>query len=141
MLGSGLRGRCLAWPRALVVTSVLVAGGTVVAGATGPVVQAASAAVSLSAPNPGPQPPLLPAAGQFVSVPMYRALDTRNGTGENGVAAQLAAGHSLAVPVTGIDGVPDDATAVVVNVVALNTTAAGYLTTYSSDIADPNVAS
>jgi len=72
---------------------------------------------------------------------MFRALDTRNGTGEQGGAAQLGAGHSLAVAVTGIDGVPADATSVVVNVVALNATASGYLTTYNSDIADPNVAS
>ena len=76
-----------------------------------------------------------------MSVPMYRVLDTRNGTGESGGAAQLGAGKSLKVAVTGIDGVPSDATSVVVSVVALNATASGYLTTYDSDIPDPNVAS
>jgi hypothetical protein len=107
-----------------------------------PVVQPASAAqVNVSPPNPGPQPALLPAPGEFVSAPLYRALDTRNGTGESGGAAQLGAGKSLAVAVTGVDGVPTDATSVVVNVVALNTTTSGYLTTYDSDVADPNVAS
>jgi len=141
MLGSGARRRCQVWRRAAMVASMLVAGSAVAASGTGPVVPAASAAVGLSAPNPGPQPPLLPAPGQFLSVPMFRALDTRNGTGEQGGAAQLGAGHSLAVAVTGIDGVPADATSVVVNVVALNATASGYLTTYNSDIADPNVAS
>lgn len=74
-------------------------------------------------------------------MPLYRVLDTRNGTGESGGAAQIGAGNKLSVTVTGADGVPSDATSVVVNVVALNTTASGYLTTWDPDIADPNVAS
>src|SRR5262249_4491580 len=86
------------------------------------------------------QPALLPAPGQFVSVPFYRALDTRSGTGEFGPAAQLPPGQSLAVAVTGIDTVPNDASSVVVNVVALNATARGYLTTYNSDLPHPNIA-
>ncbi len=102
---------------------------------------AATAAVSLSSPNPSPQPPLQAAPGQFVSVPLYRVLDTRSGTGESGGAAQLGAGKALTVQVTGVDGIPADASSVVVNVVALNTTAAGYLTTYDPDLSDPNIAS
>ena len=66
-------------------------------------------------------------------------LDTRNGTGE-AAATQLGANQSLTVTVTGVDGIASDATSVVANVVALNATTAGYLTTWDSDISDPNVA-
>ena len=141
VVGSGVRRRYLAWARVAGAAVMVAAAGGVVAASGVTAVQAASSAVSLGAPSPGPQPALLPAPGQFVSVPMYRALDTRSGTGESGGAAKLGAGQSLAVAVTGIDAVPADATSVVVNVVALNATAPGYLTTYNSDIADPNVAS
>ena len=47
----------------------------------------------------------------------------------------------MAVTVTGIDGVQSDATSVVVNIVALNATADGYLTTYDPEDGDSNVAS
>src|ERR1022692_239219 len=144
MSGSCGRG-WLAWSRLVTVAAVL-AGGAVVSG-TGPLAQSASAkdvsvqAAGVLAPDPGPQPPLVAAPGQFVSAPVYRVLDTRYGTGEAGGAAKLGAGASLAVPVTGVDGVPADATSVVVNVNAINTTASGYLTAFDSDVADPNVAS
>src|SRR6266568_1767617 len=136
----GTRAWChLTWPR-LIMTVALAAGGifgtSAQLGAT-----EAHAEVGLTAPNPGVQPPLLPAPGEFVSVPMYRALDTRNGTGESGGPAQLNSGSSMAVTVTGIDGVPSDATSVVVNIVALNATADGYLTTYDPEHGDSNVAS
>lgn len=140
-----VRGRGVVWARltsalALTVASLVI--GVSEAGHAALAARAMSAAMAVSAPNPGPQAPLQAAAGEFVSVPLYRALDTRSGTGEpGGVAAQLAAGSSLAVSVTGVDGVPSDATSVVVNVVALNATAPGYLTSYDTDIGDPNVAS
>lgn len=141
MRRSAMRQRVSAWSRML-AAAVVVTWGLIVAGRSAPVARAMSAvSASVSAPDPGPQPPLLAAPGEFVSVPIYRLLDTRNGTGETGGAAQLGAGQSLAVAVTGVDGIPSDATSVVVNVVALNTTVSGYLTTYDPDIADPNVAS
>jgi hypothetical protein len=40
-----------------------------------------------------------------------------------------------------VDGIPADATSVVANITAINTTASGYLTDYDSDNPDPNVAS
>jgi Putative amidase domain len=127
---------------AVAVAGALLAGGFSVAGNTALAAAAASAAVAVSPPDPGSQPPLQPSAGEFASVPLFRVLDTRNGTGEpGGVAAQLAAGSPIAVPVTGVDGVPSDATSVVVNIVALNATASGYLTSYNTDTAGPNVAS
>jgi hypothetical protein len=142
MFGSGGVRGWLAWSRLTMAAAILAVGGGVVAAGAGPLMQSASAAgVSLLAPDPGPQPPLLAAPGQFVSVPVYRVLDTRFGTGEAGGAAKVGAGASLAVPVTGVDGVPADATSVVVNVNAINAAAAGYLTAFDSDVADPNVAS
>src|SRR5579863_1017428 len=117
-----------------------VFGGVVPAAQASVAAGAVRAAPVLSPPSPGAQPVLQAAPGEFFSVPVYRVLDTRSGTGEPGGAAQLGAGSSHAVAVTGMDGVPSDATSVVVNVVALNATAAGYLTTFDSDNADPNVA-
>jgi hypothetical protein len=81
---------------------------------------------------------LMPDAGQFASVPIYKVLDTRSGTGEPGGAAQIAAGATVTVTVTGVDGIPADATAVVVNINALNATAGGYLSAYNADATDPD---
>ncbi len=130
--------------RLLVISAAAAIAAVGGLGGSASVAQPASASVALasvSPPNPGTQPTLLPAPGEFASVPLYRVLDTRSGTGETGGAAQLGAGKSLAVTVTGVDGVPSDATSVVVNVVALNATASGYLSTWDSNISDPNIAS
>jgi hypothetical protein len=126
--------------RVLTSLAVVAGSGALIAGGAGPVARAVASVAAVQAPDAGAQPVLLPAPGQFVSVSAQRVLDTRFGTGESGGAAQLAAGGSLAVTVAGFDGVPTDATSVVVNVTALNTTAPGYLTTYNSDNSDPNVA-
>jgi hypothetical protein len=84
-------------------------------------------------------PLLMADNGQFVSVPVFRALDTRNGTG--GVPAQpIAAGGTVTFPVN-VGDVADDATAVVLSVSAINATTKGFLTVYNSDSADPGVAS
>lgn len=133
-----------AWSLAL--TLALVTGATVASVAPVahalPVVNGKVAALAtLSPPDPGAEPPLQAAPGEFFSVPLYRVLDTRNGTGETGGEAQIPAGSPLNVAVTGVDNVPSDATSVVVNVVALNATASGYLTTYDTDNGDSNVAS
>jgi hypothetical protein len=82
----------------------------------------------------------MPAAGQFVSVPISRALDTRYGTGGVPVAPMSAAG-TLTFPVAGVFGVPSGVSAVVLDVTALDPTATGYLTAYDADSPDPGVAS
>lgn len=82
---------------------------------------------------------LVPADGQFVSVPITRVLDTRFGTG--GVPTQpIPAGGTVTFPVAGVFGVPGDADSVVLTVSALNPTAVGYLTAYNADAGDPGVA-
>jgi len=66
-----------------------------------------------------------------------RIADTRTNSGFQGASDTLTAGQILHVQVTGIgsvtlgDLVPLDATAVVVNITAINPTAAGYLTAYA----------
>jgi hypothetical protein len=60
-----------------------------------------------------------------------RIFDTRAGSGEPGAGETLSAGGSVAVPVTGVGGVPSSGvSAVVVNIAATNTTAASYLQGY-----------
>ena len=86
------------------------------------------------------QAPLMPDGGQFVSVAMYKVLDTRTGIGEPS-PAPLASGASISVAVTGAGGVPADADAVVANINVLNTTRAGFLSAYDTDSGDPGVAS
>ena len=83
----------------------------------------------------------MPSGGQFASVPIYKLLDTRSGLGEGGVAKQLSAGGTVSVSVTGADGVPTDASSVVVNINAINTQAGGYLTAYNADSPDSSAAS
>jgi Fibronectin type III domain len=84
-------------------------------------------------------PSLLPADGQFVSVPIVRVLDTRHGTG--GVPAQpIAAGGTVTFRVAGVFGVPSNADSVVLGITALNVSNAGYLTVYNADAVDPGVA-
>jgi hypothetical protein len=85
-------------------------------------------------------PELLPGIGQFVSTPITRVVDTRFGNG--GVPKQpLGANQTLTFPVAGVFGVPSDADSVVLDVTALDPTAAGYLTIYNTDDGDPGVAS
>jgi hypothetical protein len=50
----------------------------------------------LQAPQPPAQPPLQASPGEFVGVPVFRVLDTRNGTGEPGPAKlRLTSGSSV----------------------------------------------
>ncbi|HEX3784023.1 MAG TPA: PKD domain-containing protein [Pseudonocardiaceae bacterium] len=74
--------------------------------------------------------------GSFTQTNPTRVLDTRNGTG--GVpTAPVGPNSDLALRVAGINGVPADATSVVLNVTDVNPTAAGYLTISSSPGAGP----
>jgi hypothetical protein len=61
------------------------------------------------------QPPLLPAAGQFVSVTPAYVLNTLTGLGESS-AQPLAAGATIKFSVTGSAGVPSGAQSVAVDI-------------------------
>ncbi|MFE2063389.1 PKD domain-containing protein [Streptomyces sp. NPDC059467] len=74
--------------------------------------------------------------GPFVPTSPTRFLDTRNGTGAP--AGPLGADGTLTVKVTGVDGVPADADAVLVNLTGVAPTTATYLTAYG-DGSLPNV--
>lgn len=75
------------------------------------------------------------AAGGFVPV-TKRLVDTRSGTGA--AKAAIAPGKSIDVQITGANGVPDGASAAVVNLIAANSTDAdGYLTPYAAGGAKP----
>jgi hypothetical protein len=113
----------------IVVCLVIAAGALVVtARAQLPVAEAAA------------QPPLLPAAGQFVSVQPTYVLNTVTGLGESS-AQPLAAGATIKFSVTGSDGVPSGAQSVAVDIFADQPSASGFLTAYDPDLADPGVAS
>jgi hypothetical protein len=70
------------------------------------------------------------AASTYVADGPTRLLDTRNGTGTAGVKAPVGTGKSLQLQVRGVQGVPDAASAVVLNVTATNATSSSYLTVY-----------
>jgi len=63
--------------------------------------------------------------------PSRRVLDTRTS------ATPLAGGSTRQIPIAGTNGVPADATAVVLSVVAVKPTAAGYLTAFPAGAARP----
>ena len=70
----------------------------------------------------------LPGASAFTSAAPVRALDTRTGTGAP--AQPIGANSSLDVAMTGHNGIPNDAVAVLANFTAAAPTAGGYLTTW-----------
>jgi hypothetical protein len=81
--------------------------------------------VAISAPQ-GPTP-LPPGTAAFTPVTPTRLVDTRNGVG---AAGRVAPGRQVVVQVADGVRVPVDATAAVVNVAAVNPSAAGYVTVY-----------
>jgi hypothetical protein len=76
--------------------------------------------------------PKLPSgAGQFSPVAPSRLLDTRQ------AGAKPAAGETIDLQVTGVNGVPASATAVVLNVTGTQATADGFLTVFPTGEARP----
>lgn len=61
-----------------------------------------------------------------------RLLDTRHGTGTGGVIAPVASDTALTLQVAGVDGIPADATAVVLNITATDATATGHINAYAA---------
>ncbi|MFJ9631574.1 PKD domain-containing protein [Streptomyces sp. NPDC101175] len=71
-----------------------------------------------------------PWGSPFVPTDPTRFLDTRDGTGAP--AGRLGANSTLTVKVAGVDGVPADATAVLVNLTGVTPTTATHLTAYGA---------
>ncbi len=71
---------------------------------------------------------LVLAPGHYYPLTPFRILDTRIGTGAP--KAKLGPGGTLNLQVTGVDGIPAGAQAVVLNVTVTNTTASSYLTVW-----------
>ena len=77
-------------------------------------------------------------AGEYVSVTPARITDTRSGSGQTNAGAHLGQGGTLDVQVTGAGGIPGTGvSAVVMNVTATNTNAAGFFTVYPKGAALP----
>ena len=66
----------------------------------------------------------------FVPIAPTRVLDTRAGSGQPGAGGTLGPGGSLSQLLAGSNGLGSEATAVVANVTATNTTANSYLSLY-----------
>jgi hypothetical protein len=76
-----------------------------------------------------------PTGDGFVGVSPARLLDTRDGTG--GIGGRFASGDRRDLAVAGRGGVPADASAVAVNVTAVNPGSAGFVTVWPSGTAMP----
>ena len=71
----------------------------------------------------------------FTAVTPVRALDTRNGTGA--ALARVGQGGQVSLQISGANGVPNDATGVVLNVTAVSPNVAGYVTVYPNGVSRP----
>ena len=73
----------------------------------------------------------------FTAVTPVRALDTRTTNTPTGVAARVAQGGEVSLTIAGANGVPGNATAVVLNVTAINPSAGGFVTVYPNGVTRP----
>ena len=109
--------------------------GTALVAATGlllgPLALAASATLTPHATTP--------VMGSYVPVTPFRITDTRANSGQPNAGKTLAAAATLNVQVTGLGTVPAGASAAVLNVTAVDPTAAGFLTVFPAGIAMPTV--
>lgn len=119
-------------------------------GWAGPVVN--DAAIAPTPPPTDPTPPSAPpptspgsSAAGFQPLVPARLLDTRPGAttvdGRDSGAGTRTAGSTTELVVAGRGSVPADAAAVVLNVTAVDTRAAGYLTVFPCGSARPNASS
>jgi RHS repeat-associated protein len=76
-----------------------------------------------------------PGGAAYTSIAPTRALDTR----QAGSGGAVHADSAITLSMAGVAGVPDDATGVVLNVVAADPTATGYLTVWPTGAARPEV--
>jgi hypothetical protein len=73
---------------------------------------------------------------RFVPLDPTRAVDTRIGIGRPN-NAKVAGGTAIEIPLAGQYGIPDNATAAVVNITAADADAVGYLTAYPCGFGPP----
>ena len=71
----------------------------------------------------------------FTAVTPVRALDTRTGTGA--AQARVGTGGEVSLQIGGANGLPDDASGVVLNVTGVSPTAAGFVTVYPNGVSRP----
>lgn len=74
---------------------------------------------------------------RFNPVTPVRILDTRTTNTPTGVAGQVPDGGTLNLQITGANGIPVDATAVVMNVTAVLPTGAGFITVWPRGVTQP----
>ncbi|GAA1983786.1 M6 family metalloprotease domain-containing protein [Microbacterium pumilum] len=98
-------------------------------GADGNITLASTAATHMGADVVG----YFPSGSQFTSLTPARLLDTRSGVGRPGTA-QVPAGGTVTLDVTGVGGVPaSGVSAVIVSITTTQSTTAGRITVYPSD--------
>lgn len=76
--------------------------------------------------------------GAYVPLTPARIYDSRTGSGQPGAGTTLGAGGTDNVTVTGVAGVPTNATAVALNVAITNATASSYIEAYPTGAAPAN---
>jgi hypothetical protein len=76
-------------------------------------------------------------SSDYTATAPSRVLDTRPGSGQTGAGHSLGPGASYTLNLEGVDGIPSGATAVVLNVTAVDAPAATYLTLYPAGGARP----
>lgn len=86
-------------------------------------------------PEPGAE---LDAAGQFMALPPQRLFDTRPGEAANGPKGKLGAEQTIDVQITGVAGVPTNATAVVMNLTMADSEGPGFVTAWASGSSRPD---
>jgi outer membrane protein assembly factor BamB len=74
----------------------------------------------------------------YNSVAPTRILDTRSGLGQGGVIAPLGGNQTLTLNLNGVNSIPSNASAVVLNVTATNTTKWSFLTIYPKGAIQPD---
>ena len=74
---------------------------------------------------------------RFNPVTPVRILDTRTTNTPSGVAGRVAEGGTLNLQITGANGIPVDATAVVMNVTAVLPTGTGFVTVWPRGVTQP----
>jgi hypothetical protein len=74
---------------------------------------------------------------RFNPVTPVRILDTRTTNTPSGVAGRVPGGGTLDLQIRGANGIPADATAIVMNVTAVLPTGAGFITAYPSGVSRP----
>ena len=79
------------------------------------------------------------ATSEFTPIPPQRVLDTRPDTNVGALPEKIGTQQSISVQVAGVNGIPADATAVVVNITALRGTSVTFLTVYPTGGSTPPV--